>query len=190
MTTKEVKKVMTSRRHFRHSQLKDPKPFEGLIELEAYGVNLWGDGLRPVLLLRSKNKKEGEDAVTLPVPLNPVEAGVTLSQSNRNNKPVAIHKTTQLLLNSLDLSITACVFEEVRNQKQYVRLHFRNHPKKDSMVLLAEDAMSLCLYLEVPLFASLEFIQKSRTLLAELEGMVEGLKVNPEMLKRNHTYIQ
>lgn len=151
-------------------------------------MNLWGDGVRPVLLLRGQ---DGENnPVTLPVPLNAIEAGVTLSQSAKNSRPVSIHRAAQLLLSSMDLRIARCVFVAIRQQKQFVRLDFINHPRQNSIELPAEDAMSLCLYLEVPIYASLNFIHESRALLAELEGLVEGLKLNPEVLKRNHTYIQ
>ncbi len=188
----QVKTKSTSRRvRTPATRRKSTKNPEELLELEAYGVNLWGDGLRPVLLLRSKDKSDPETAtMILPVPLNALEAGVTLSQANKNIRPVTIHKAAHLIFQSFKFEITSCTFSEIRGQKQFVRLDFRGHPNKDSMDLAAEDAMSLCLYLEIPLYASRDYIQRSKTLLSDIEGLAQGLKGHPELLKRNHAYIQ
>lgn len=183
--------VKSTSRRVRPPTSRSMRHPDELIELEAYGVNLWGDGLRPVLLLRAKDKSDPETAqITLPVPLNALEAGVTLSQANKNTRPVTIHKASQQIFQSAGIEVLACTFSEIRGQKQFVRLDFRGHPSQSSMVIAAEDAMSLCLYLEVPLYASRDYIQRSKTLLSDLEGSAKDLKLNRELLKRNHAYIQ
>lgn len=164
---------------------KTRRTSENLIELLPYGVNLIGDGVRPVLLLRDKDGNHN-----LSVPLNPIEAGVALSQSNKISKPASPHRGTVSILRSLELKITKVVFESVVNQRQMVRLFFKNHPSLESLVLTADEALSLCLFLEVPLYASLSFIEQSRQMLANLEGMIEGVKQDPKVLKRDHAYIQ
>lgn len=160
-------------------------PINDLIELLPFGVNLLGDGVRPVLLLR-----DVEGNHNLSVPLNPIEAGVALSQSNKISKPASPHRGTVAILKSLDLKISKIVFESVQNQKQMVRLYFEKHPKVKSLLLAADEALSLCLYLEIPMFASLNFINESRQMLANLEGMIEGVKQDPNLMKRDHAYIQ
>lgn len=171
------------------SKLKKPAPQhrvpKGLIELEPFGVNLLGDGVRPVLLLRDPSGVHN-----LSVPLNPIEAGVALSQSNKVTKPASPHRGAVAIFKSLDLKITHCVFESVLNQRQMLRIYFKNHPYQKSILLSADEGISLCLFLEVKIYASLDFIQESRNLLASLEGMIEGIKLDPKALKREHAYIQ
>lgn len=183
MTAKslESKKVESKRK----SRVRVPAASPDLIELLPFGVNLLGDGVRPVLLLRDADGNHN-----LSVPLNPIEAGVTLSQSNKVSKPASPHRGTVSILKSLNLEITRMVFESVQNQRQMVRLHFRNHPKMDSLLLSADEALSLCLFMEVRIFASLQFIHESQQMLAHLEGMIEGLKLDPKLMKRDHAYIQ
>lgn len=158
-----------------------------LIKLDPYAVSLWGEGLRPILLLKSQLS---EEQATLAVPLNPLEAGVTLSQANKSIRPTTVHRAASEIFKTLDLKITRCEFEDVQAHKQYVRLYFQGHPKQQSIRLPAEDAMSLCLYLEIPIYATLQYMKESREMLANLEGLLEGKKVDLAALRRNQTYIQ
>ncbi len=135
-----------------------------LIELVPYGMSV--DVNRPFLLLHDKKHEH-----TLPVALNPLEAGVALSQANRHNAPITTHKFTQNLLKSLNIQIRQCVFVEIKGVHQYVRLYMTGHTGMSSMKLRADEAMSLCLYLEVPLFATKAFIAKSKIMSAEVQSM-------------------
>lgn len=157
----------------------------GHIRLEVYGINIMGEGCPPVLLLRSA---DGE--YSLPVPLGALEAGITLGQNHPGQDITNPHTGTAEILKSLDLKITKVVFEEIRTQKQFVRLYFRNHPKQDSLLMPAAGVMSLCTQLKIPIFAKKDFISKSQQLVSELHGMAEGLKLTSESLKMNHTYLQ
>lgn len=136
-----------------------------LIQLLPFGLNV--DGSRPFLLLHDKTHEH-----TLPVAINPLEAGVTLSQANRSIAPVTTHKFTKELLQSLGIQIRQCVFVEIKGAHQYVRLYMSGHPQMSSLKIRADEAMSLCLYLEVPLLASKAFIAKSKVLNAEITSMV------------------
>jgi hypothetical protein len=156
-----------------------------LIELVPYGVNLLGDGVRPVLLLR-----DSSGIHNLSVPLNAIEAGVALSQSNKVSKPASPHRGAVAIFRSLNLEIEKAVFEKVENQRQMMRIFFKNHPTQKSLVVTADEALSLCLFLEVPLYSSLSFIHESQQMLSTLEGMIEGMKMDPKVLKRDHAYIQ
>ena len=155
------------------------------IRLEPFGMTLTGDGMRPLLLLKDQS---GE--LTLPVPLSPLEAGVTLGQSSTAPLPSTTHQVTQLLLESMSVKITRCVFKELRSQNQIVELELTGHPNGTSkMRVRADAAMSLCLHLNVPLFASKEFIQKSRSTVVEMQGQAKALALNPKVLVRNHPYL-
>ena len=141
--------------------------------------------MRPLLLMKDES---GE--FTLPVPLNPMEAGVTLGQSNKSMAPVTPHKVSELLLASLSMKIDRCVFQGIKKGHLMVQLELKNHPYlENKMVVRADEAMSLCLHLNVPIFASRDVIAKSRNYVADLQGQAQGLILNPKILQRTHPYI-
>jgi bifunctional DNase/RNase len=158
---------------------------EDLIKLVPFGISLTQDPSRPTLLLRDEKNEH-----SLPVPLSPIEAGVTLHQSNKSNSPSNTHKVTELLLETLNIKISRCVFVEIRNQAQYVRLFLENHPSHGSLKVRADEAMSLCLQLKIEIFATPQFMTKSKVLDVEIEGLKQGLKLNPQVLVKHHQYIQ
>lgn len=127
-----------------------------LVRLYPFGVSLLPDPQRPLLLLKDKSGEK-----TLPVAINPLEAGVTLTQFNRSMS-TSPHRVTELLLQSLDIKIEKCVFVEIRGQFQFVRLYLKGHPVTKSLKCRAEEAMSLCLQLNVEIYATPEFMLASR----------------------------
>jgi hypothetical protein len=148
-------------------------------------MTVTSDGMRPLLLMKDET---GE--FTLPVPLGPLEAGVTLSQSNHMNVPSTPHKVTEILLQSMAVKITRCVFKDVRKNNQIVELELENHPMGTKGVeVRADEAMSLCLHLNVPIFASREIIHRSRNYVADLQGQAQALAMNPKLLQRTHPYL-
>lgn len=160
---------------------------EELIQLFPYGLSLVTDVNRPTLLLKDDSKQ-----LVLPVPLNPLEAGVALGQSNRQTAPTTPHTFSKALLESLDIEVARCVFVEIKGVHQFVRLYFKNHPKMESIKIRAEEAMSLCLFLSVPIFATRKFIDRSRVMSAEIQGLAKGLKDHPILnsLRKNQGFIQ
>lgn len=163
---------------------KNSFDFEDLIEMQPYGVSLAQDIQRPFLLL--KNEKEN---LTLPVALNNLEAGIALSQSNKQIPESTPHRFTEKLLESLNIQISKCVFCEIKGHSQYVRLHFDNHPQYGSLKLRAEECMSLCLQLGTPFYATRDFVQKSKVMSAEIEGLSKGIKLHSELQVRTHPYL-
>ena len=155
-------------------------PRKNLIKLSAYGVSLVPDPNRPVLLLRDEGGQ-----YTLPVAINPLEAGATLSQFNRNVLAVTPHKVLETLLQSLEIKIQKCVFVEIKGHYQFVRLFLHNHPHLKSMKLRAEEAMSLCLHLNVDLYASREIIMASRELHLQRS---HALKAGPEAVEKRSPF--
>ena len=155
-----------------------------LLKLSAYGIQLSADGLRPVLLLRDEKHEH-----TMPVMLNPLEAGVALTQSNKNIAPTTPHKVTEALLESLQITFEACVFMELQGGHQYVHLRMKNHPSRDYLRVRADEAMSLCLYFNVPMFATADYMARSRVLTAQAEGAFKGLLAHPEVFAKTHKFI-
>ncbi|WP_373997528.1 bifunctional nuclease family protein [Bdellovibrio bacteriovorus] len=136
-----------------------------LVQLFPYGLSVTTDATRPFLLL-----KDEAHVYTLPVAVSPIDAGVALSQNNKVVAESSPHKFTALLLQSLGIEIKQAVFVEIKGSHQYVRLYISGHPATNSVKLRADEAMSLCLYLQVPLFATKNFIGRSRILNAEIES--------------------
>jgi hypothetical protein len=159
-------------------------PPEDLIRLKAYGLSMSDDFARPFLLL-----KDEKHDYTLPVAVNPLEAGVALSQANKSVAPTTPHKFTELLLESLQIQIEKCVFVEIKGHFQYVELTLKNHPSKKSLKVRADEAMSLCLHLDIPMYASKEYVARSRVMNAEMDGVSQDLKAHPSLLQKNHPYI-
>lgn len=136
-----------------------------LVQLFPYGLSVTTDASRPFLLL-----KDEAHQYTLPVAVSPIDAGVALSQNNKMVLESSPHKFTALLLESLGIEIKQAVFVEIKGAHQYLRLYISGHPQTNSVKLRADEAMSLCLYLSVPLFATKSFIGRSRVMSAEVEG--------------------
>lgn len=157
---------------------------QDLIKLIPFGVQLSADGLRPLLILKDE---KGES--TMPVTLNALEAGVALTQSNKNIAPTTPHRVTELLLESLNLKIESCVFIEIKGAYQYVQLKLSGHPTVKFIKVRADEAMSFCLHFNVPLFATKDFMARSRVLTAEQVGVAKGILANPEVLNKTHRYV-
>lgn len=149
---------------------------QDLIELKPYGMSLHNDTTRPFLLL-----KDATGQHTLPVGINQIEAGVTLTQSSSNHALGTPHTFSEKLLASLDIKIEKCIFVEISGHHQYVRVYMTGHPRFQSLKLKAEDAMSLCLHLKVPFYATAAFIQRSKLMTAEVSESAKNVLNQPEM---------
>lgn len=155
-----------------------------LIELQPYGLSLSNDAARPFLILKDKNAE-----YTLPVGINQLEAGVTLTQSATSAVPVTLHKFSEILLSSLDIKIERCVFVEIKTVHQYVRLYMKGHPLYASLKFRADEVMSLCIHQKIPIFATKSFINRSKVMSAEIVGIAKGLADHPLALTKAHTYL-
>ena len=155
-----------------------------LILLKPYGLSLANDAQRPFLIL----KDDAGDYV-LPVAINQLEAGATLTQSAQAALPLSLHNFSEKLLSSLDITIEKCLFVEIKGVHQYVRIYMQKHPMYQSMKFKADEVMSLCIHLKVPIYASKSYIDKSKVMSAEIVGIAKGLNENPAVLQRHHTYL-
>ncbi|PIS11353.1 MAG: hypothetical protein COT73_04430 [Bdellovibrio sp. CG10_big_fil_rev_8_21_14_0_10_47_8] len=155
-----------------------------LIRLAPYAMALNQDPSKPLLLLKDKSGQH-----VLPVTLNPVEAGTALQSSSHSLIPTTPHKVTQLLLESLKMKVERCVFVEIKGHCQYVRLFIDGHPNEESLKVRADEAMSLCLHLNVPFYATRKFMNRSRTMQADLEGLAQVQSSQPDVFTRTHQYL-
>jgi hypothetical protein len=156
-----------------------------LIRLYAYGMTVTSDGGRPMLLLKDET---GE--LTLTVPMSPLQAGVTITQSSKTAAPASPHRVTELLLKSMQLQISRCVFKDQEESRQWIELELRNHPfGQTHLRVRAEDGLSLCLHLEVPIYATRAFILAARTYIPEAPAPGREMIVNAKILDRPHPYV-
>lgn len=156
-----------------------------LIQLFPYGLSVVPDANRPFLIMRDH---DGE--FTLPVFLNPLEAGVALTQSNKSIAPVTPHKFVVELLKSLDIRVLQCVFVQIKGPHQYVRVYLQGHPAMNSLKLRADEVMSFVLQLGIPVFATKAFINKSKLLSAHIEGLNRTMLKQNRLLQKNQPFIQ
>lgn len=155
-----------------------------LIELEVYGLSLNPDPNHPFLLLKDKTEK-----YVLSVMINPLEAGVTLTQSNMSIAPVTPHKFAHELMDSLNIEILQCVFVQIKGTHQYVRIYFKGHPKVNSLKFKADEVMSLVLHLKTPIFASKKFIEKSKVLSSRIADLAQNQGPNKKIPHKNQAYV-
>lgn len=155
-----------------------------LIELFPFGLSLTNDSTRPFMIFKDKQQE-----VSLPVVINQIEAGVTLTQSAQSTAPVSLHRFSESLLDSLSIKLERCIFVEIKGVHQYVRLYMSGHPQYHSMKFRADEVMSLCFHLKVPFFATKNFINRSKVMSAEIIGLAEGLQDNPLLLAKTHGYL-
>lgn len=156
---------------------------ENLIQLKVFGVSIHQQPDRPILIL-----KDDRGEYSLAVGLTPIETGVLLQQSNKSSVS-SPHKFTELLLQSLNIKIEKAIFESIKDHQQFVRLFLEGHPSQGSIRVKAEEAMSLCVQLDVPIFATRKYIQKSRVMAAQTENLLQGIAQSSAILPKNHEYL-
>lgn len=156
---------------------------DDLIRMFPYGLSVTADPMRPFLLF-----KDEAHQYTLPVAVTPIEAGVSLAQSNKTILQGSPHRFTLEMMNALSIEIKQCVFVEIKGSHQYVRLFLSGHPALTSMKLRADEAMSLCLYLDIPFYATKNIIGRSRVMSASMEDAAQNLSAFGN-LERNGQYL-
>lgn len=168
-----MKDIIPLNGHVVFSQAIEEETFhqKDLVQLFPYGLSVTTDVNRPFLLLKDETQQW-----TLPVGITPLDAGVVLAQSNKMNLESSPHKFLLMLMQSLQIQVKQAVFVEIKGAHQYVRLYLSGHPQMSTVKLRADEAMSVCLYLDVPLFATKSFIGRSRHLVTEIESGAKKIK--------------
>lgn len=155
-----------------------------LVRLTVFGVAVTDDQMRPSLVLKDESQQ-----LTLLVPVNPIEAGIVLSQENAAGLPSTPHRFAGELLKQSGAKAVRCVFVELKEPYQYVRIELEGVPGVSSIRLRADEAMSLGLHLQLPIFASRQFIQRCRHLKSEIDVAGKLLRQIPQISQRNHPYL-
>lgn len=156
-----------------------------LIQLYPFGVSITPDLLNPFVLLKDKSLD-----LTMPVAIHPIEASSVLNLGNKGQVPYNPHHFLGQILESLGIKILQCVFVQLKGTKQFVRLYFQGHQKMNSIKLQADQAISLCISLNVPILATRRFINQSKLLNVQVEGVTKNLVHNQKLLLKNSSYVQ
>lgn len=159
---------------------------EQLIELKPLGINLSGPHSRPLLLL-----KDLSGDMTMPVPISHLEAGILLQQTGQGPAVSSPHAITQQILAFAHLQIEKCVIHTIKNSILVCQLEIKSDKNStlDFIEIKAESAVTLCLYLSVPIYASRDIIWKARSQSLELQEAESQLHVFQTSAMRPHQYL-
>jgi bifunctional DNase/RNase len=152
---------------------------ELLIELKPIGINVNGSPSKPLLLL-----KDSSGDLTMPLPISPLEAGVLMQQTGRGPTLATPHYMTEQILHFAGIKIERCVFTEYRSQVLYCRLDIEGQSR--FLETKAEHAVSLCLYLNVPLYATRDLIWKARNQAVEMQEQSEFMIFQTAAIRPHH----
>lgn len=161
----------------------EAKSPDQVIELEAFGLTTGMDRGRPVMLFR---EKDGE--AVLPVWLSPLDAGIALTQYDRQTSAPSPHDFSVQALGLLGVKAENCHFREVKGNHQYVDIEFSGSRKLKTMRIRADHAVSFCLQARVKFFCTRAFINRCRQVDAEIGNLHAGLKTRQDARKGNQTY--
>ncbi|GEM_PF-3487858 len=158
-----------------------------LIHLWPYGISVATDLKNTFFFLKDKAQN-----LTLPVMVNPVEASLILAQLNLapDMQLAQPHRAMAIMLKTLGVELKQCVFVQTKGNRQLVRLYFSGNKNSSSIKLYADQAMSLCIALRVPIFATLNFINKAKVVQVEGDDLTKNLIEKQKLLLKNTTYLQ
>jgi len=152
---------------------------ELLIELKPIGINVNGTPARPLLLL-----KDSSGELTMPLPISALDAGVLMQQTGKGSTVTSPHHITDQILNFSGLKASRCIFTEYKNHTLFCRLEFEVSDK--FFETKAEHAVSLCLYLNVPMFATRDLIWRARNQAVEMQEQSELMIFHTAALRPHH----
>ena len=178
----EIAKPVRSRKKITLEKpaVKD-EPVEWL-ELFPYGITMGTEPGRPLLILKDAAQEE-----VLPVWINPVEAGIALSEFS--TLPATPHGVVEKLMGALGVKLERCEISEMVGHHQYVVLKFAGAEKIVDLRLRADEAMSFCLAQKVRFFSKKEFMAQCRNLDAQMEVLENRMRTQPEIGSKNHPYV-
>ena len=156
-----------------------------LVEIFPYGITLSGEASRPIMIFKDENENR-----TLPVWLSPLDAGITIHQNSvelgYSSSPYSL---TWKILKPLEIFLEKCVFTDVKGHHQYVTLHFKGHPKLDTMEARADEAVSFCLSNKTKFFCEADYFEKCRVVDAEMMSVGNKVKQHPQRFTNTHKYL-
>lgn len=165
--------------------LADLLPVQDLIEVLPYGLVVSADQSRPVMVFKDK-----EARYVLPVWLSPADASIAMSQNGHQVTDASPHKIAMKILKPLGISLKKCIFKEVRGHYQIVDLVFDGDERVRSIEARADESISFCLTSKAQFFASVEFMERCRSLEGEMLNAVLSASAQEALqLKGKNEYL-
>jgi|FLYM01.1.fsa_nt_gi uncharacterized protein len=160
------------------------KSVKSLIELEPLGLAPSTEVSRPLMLF-----KEIEGNRVLPVWVSHLDAGIALVQNNSYSKSPSPHEFLKELLETLEIQLVSCTFEDVVGHHQFVTLRLKGSRKVKELKTRADHVISLCMHAGCRFFTSVQVLKKSQDVEAEMNETAVKLKTAPLLLKNPHPYL-
>lgn len=162
------------------------------VELFPQGISVGSTVGRPVLILKDKHGVE-----VLPVWMHPMDAGVALAELSHGGSGGSPHAVTRRILESLNVTVESCVFEELVGHHQFVQVSLRGDTQIKTLRLRADEAMSFCLQAHARFFSTRPYMARCRDMDAELanleqnlaHGLVPSLQAEMEISSKKHPYV-
>lgn len=155
-----------------------------LVELKPFGIHVAADGMKPLLLLKGVSEE-----ITVPVSMQSVDAAVAIAQSNPSINQGNPHRFAIELMKTLGLKARRLVLFQVRNGLQMAKIEVEGAPALKFLEVRADECMSFCLRLEIPIFGTREFIFESKTLVQNLQAQAQLSQPDIRLLQKNQGYL-
>lgn len=183
----DLNKLLGGELKFKDTEEEESFHQDDLIALFPFGISVAADLKNTFFFLKDKTLNK-----TLSVLVNPVEASLILAQLNTapDIQLAQPHSALSAMLRTLGVVLLQCVFVQTKGSRQLVRLYFSGHPSASSIKLYADQAMSVCMALRVPIYATSSFINQSKVVQVQVDGLTKNLIENQKLLLKNTTYLQ
>lgn len=139
-----------------------PEDFEGLLEVEPYGLAPGLGEARPVLIFKSV-----ERSVSFAVPLSPLDAGISVAQSHGAGSSNSPHGLSLKIVEKLDFEVGFCLIKRVRGHHVFVEVHLKSVDEEGCSWKLearADEALSFCLQAGASFFVERDSVADLREL--------------------------
>lgn len=160
------------------------EPSSDVVELKPFGIHVAADGMKPLLLLKGL----AED-VTVPVSMHSVDAAIAIAQTNPSINQGNPHRFSLELMRAIGIRPTRVILSSVKNSVQFLKVEIEGSPALNALEVRADECMSFCLRMEIPIWATREFILESKILVQSLQAQAQLAQPDIRLMQRNQGYL-
>lgn len=132
---------------------------EEWIELKPYGLATSLDPSRPMMLFRSLDEE-----YTVGVPLSPIEASISIAQSEIGGAGASPHELSIRALTELGIVPKKCLFKRVAGQFLYVDIEFSGNDSLKKVECRVDESLSFCLRANTKFFCTRKLLMEMKEL--------------------------
>lgn len=126
-------------------------------QIYPHGLTIGPSEIKPAMIF--KNAKETS---VLPVWLDPLDAGILISESQRDMRSSHPHLPTLKLLETLDIQITSVYFDNISGSTQYATVTVVQNEKESKIKVRASEIMSLAAVSGCAFFTNNKVVNQTR----------------------------